>query len=637
MSDNLNALPKGYRLEEYEVVRLLGAGGFGLTYLGFDHNLDKPVAIKEYLPNDMAIRGENSSVLPKSTADQVDFDWGLNSFLAEARTLARFDNPNLIKVYRFFRAHGTGYIVMEYAEGETFSEYMTRAGLLDEGRLKAIMLPLMDGLAEVHAANFLHRDIKPGNIMIRDDGSPVLIDFGAARMAVGAKSRSLTAIVTPGYAPIEQYDTKGNQGPWTDIYALAAVAYKALTGAPPHDATGRVRRDPLVPVAKAAEGCASPAFLRAIDSALEVDEPDRPQSVAAWREMLDGAGSQAKPKQGKKPAVKQAKPDQPVMSDAAKRLAEKSMRPKTAGKAAKTTGSNPFIKAPASGSAGGNRMPAGSTPQELFDSYFDFGNSSKPAQGKARVPIGPLTPHWSYWVLVTLAMLLVVPMSFVLIVTAVKHAEIATVEKADMLGFMLGTFAALGGWALVFRSKVGVFLIFLGGAIFNVMLVTMPGSGPTGWEQFWAHLISIGISLYPVYALKKGWLKPAMAAEAAKDPPGGILVINMLLLIGSVIFSLGMIFGITVDGTEFKPFNVAMIFAFFTSTAACVSLSLIRAPYARIYALLALISWVFYLYLRSKPDGFDVGSVVFLAFFLYLLVISHLAVGRGWLRRNLDV
>jgi len=310
MTDHLNALPGGYRFEEYEIVRLLGSGGFGLTYLGYDHNLDKPVAIKEYLPNDMAVRGQDSTVLPKSTADKEDFDWGLDRFLMEARTLARFDNPHLIKVFRFFRAHGTGYIVMEYAEGETFSEYLTRHGTIGEDKLKAILLPLLSGLEEVHKADFLHRDIKPGNIMIREGGSPVLIDFGAARQAVGAKSRSVTSIVTPGYAPIEQYDTKGNQGPWTDIYALGAVAYKALTGNAPDDATGRVRRDPMIPAVRAAKAKGSAAFLAAIDAALEVDEPDRPQSVAAWRKSLLAEVAEA-PAPKPKPKPKPAKPKQP--------------------------------------------------------------------------------------------------------------------------------------------------------------------------------------------------------------------------------------------------------------------------------------------------------------------------------------
>ena len=286
MTDYLHALPPGYRIEEYELVRVLGSGGFGITYLGYDHHLDKAVAIKEYLPNDLAVRTDNNSVLPKSTQDKADYEWGLARFLNEAQTLARFDHRHIIRIHRFFRAHGTGYSVMEYAEGETLSEVLQRKGTLTEAELKAILFPILDGLEAVHEADFLHRDIKPGNIVIRDDGSPVLIDFGSARQAVAGKSRSVTAIVTPGYAPIEQYSVKGHQGPWTDIYGLGAVCYRCLTGEPPDDATERLREDPLVPAVKRCKGKASVTLLDAIDRALRVDEGERLTSVAEWRKML---------------------------------------------------------------------------------------------------------------------------------------------------------------------------------------------------------------------------------------------------------------------------------------------------------------------------------------------------------------
>ena len=283
----LHALPQGHRLQEYELVRVLGFGGFGMTYLGFDHNLDKAVAIKEYLPSDIATRTADRSVAPQASDFRDDFQWGLDRFLDEARTLARFDHRHIIKVYRFFEAHGTAYIVMEYAEGETLSAYLERKGTLTEAELKGILYPLLDGLEVVHGADFLHRDIKPGNIVLRDvDGSPVLLDFGAARQAIGAKSRSVTSIVTPGYAPIEQYSSRGHQGTWTDIYALGGVCYRALTGQVPEDATDRVRHDPLVPISQRCAGQASQAFLSAIDLALSVDEGDRPQNVAAWRAFL---------------------------------------------------------------------------------------------------------------------------------------------------------------------------------------------------------------------------------------------------------------------------------------------------------------------------------------------------------------
>ncbi len=293
-SQPLNALPQGHRLQEYELVRVLGMGGFGMTYLGFDHHLDKAVAIKEYLPSDIATRTADRSVAPQASDFRGDFQWGLERFFDEARTLARFDHRHIIKVHRFFEAHGTAYIVMEYAEGETLSAFLTRKGPLREAELKAILYPLLDGLAVVHGADFLHRDIKPGNIVLRDaDGSPVLLDFGAARQAIGAKSRSVTSIVTPGYAPIEQYSSRGHQGAWTDLYALGGVCYRALTGQVPEDATDRVRHDPLVPVSQRCAGRVSGAFLSAIDWALSVDEGDRPQRVGAWREAMEADAAAA--------------------------------------------------------------------------------------------------------------------------------------------------------------------------------------------------------------------------------------------------------------------------------------------------------------------------------------------------------
>ena len=287
MPTHLNALPDGYKLHEYELVRVLGVGGFGITYLGYDHHLDKPVAIKEYLPNDLAIRKDNTEVLAKSDTNQSDFDWGLERFLEEARVLARFDHRNLVKVYRFFEAHGTAYIVMEYVEGETLSQRLER-GSLSEAEWLQMLNPLALGLIKVHKSNFLHRDIKPANMLIRtEDDSPVLVDFGAARMAIGAHSRSITAVITPGYAPMEQYSSKGKQGPWTDIYALGAMSYKALTGTTPPDATDRVMDDELQPISQLNPNL-SPALVTAIEWSLRIRSDERPQSVEAWQASWQG-------------------------------------------------------------------------------------------------------------------------------------------------------------------------------------------------------------------------------------------------------------------------------------------------------------------------------------------------------------
>ena len=284
------ALPQGYRVQEYELVRVLGFGGFGVTYLGYDHNLDKPVAIKEFLPTDIAVRTDRQSVAPQASTFREDFNWGLERFLDEARTLARFDHRNVIKVYRYFEAHGTAYIVMEYAEGETLADFLSRKGTVNEAELKRVLMPILDGLETVHGADFLHRDIKPSNIVIRDeDASPVLLDFGAARHAVSARSRSVTTIVTPGYAPIEQYSSRGKQGPWTDIYALGAVCYKALTGENPVDSIDRLTDDPLVSVVKQCADKVDNNFLKGIDWALNVKEVDRPQSITSWEAAISTA------------------------------------------------------------------------------------------------------------------------------------------------------------------------------------------------------------------------------------------------------------------------------------------------------------------------------------------------------------
>lgn len=366
-SDHLNALPMGFRFEEHEIIRVLGSGGFGITYLGHDHNLDKAVAIKEYLPNDLAVRRGGSTVLPKSSADKEDFEWGLERFLDEARTLAKFDHRNIIKVHRFFRAHETGYILMEYAEGKTLSELLKEKRKYSEDELWAILEPLLKGLKVVHENEYLHRDIKPGNIIIRDDGSPVLIDFGSARQALGAKSRSITAIVSPGYAPLEQYSVRGNQGPWTDIYALAAVAYKCLTGKVPPDATVRIKDDPYIPVHEASEAAKPSHFLKAVDMALAPDPDDRPKDINDWLALLGGRRTAVERAAGKK-ARRQKKPSE--MSHKIDGLP----KPAIAAALVVVIGAAAYFLWPAS------EAPAPSpTPSELADAEPQAGEVGQPA------------------------------------------------------------------------------------------------------------------------------------------------------------------------------------------------------------------------------------------------------------------
>ena len=299
-----HALEPGHRLQEYEIVRLLGHGGFGITYLAYDTHLDQHVALKEYLPNDFAVRRQDTSVVAKSSTDQEDFDWGLRTFLNEAKTLARFKHPNLIQVYRYLEAHNTAYIVMEYAEGQTLSEILKAQKTLSEPDLKGLLYPLLDGLEQVHRVGILHRDIKPGNIIIRDkDQSPVLIDFGAARHALGAKSKSLTSIITAGYSPIEQYTSKGKQGPWTDIYSLGAVCYRAITGEAAEEAADRILNDELIPAVEAGKGKASDVFLRAIDASLRNRHEERPQSIEEWRAMLGGTNTEQSSETQQEPSL----------------------------------------------------------------------------------------------------------------------------------------------------------------------------------------------------------------------------------------------------------------------------------------------------------------------------------------------
>ena len=283
------ALPLGFPLQEYTIEAVLGVGGFGITYLARDNNLQCRVAIKEYLPNDLAIRLDGKTVIPRSDGDADNYRIGLARFLAEARVLATFRHHNIVRVARFFEAHQTAYMVMDYEHGESLRSWREKHGPPDEATLKRMFLPLLDGLETVHAAGVVHRDIKPANIYVRDaDGSLVLLDFGAARQTAGGASKSLTSIVTPGYAPFEQYHARGAQGPWSDLYALAGVLYWLVTGQKPLEAPSRVKSDSMAPAAAAGAGRFSPGFLAAIDWALTVDEETRPRSVAEFRPALLG-------------------------------------------------------------------------------------------------------------------------------------------------------------------------------------------------------------------------------------------------------------------------------------------------------------------------------------------------------------
>jgi formylglycine-generating enzyme required for sulfatase activity len=288
-----HALPTGYTLLWYRIERVLGRGGFGITYLAVDTNLDRRVAIKEYLPMELAERGEGQTVRPVGPDRAELYAWGLDRFITEARTLAKFSHPNVVRVHSVFEANGTAYMTMEYEQGEGLDSLLGQRRLTREDQLLVLLLPLLDGLEHVHQIGYIHRDIKPGNIFIRADGSPVLLDFGSTRMALGRHGPALTRLATYGYAPCEQYDDEhGKQGPWTDIYALGATLYTAIAGRPPADAIARVtarlegRPDPLRPAAELARDRFSARFLQAVDAALGLLPRERPVDIAAWRGMF---------------------------------------------------------------------------------------------------------------------------------------------------------------------------------------------------------------------------------------------------------------------------------------------------------------------------------------------------------------
>ena len=291
MIDHIHALPEGYSLQEYVVTGTLGFGGFGITYSAHDTNLDMQVAIKEYLPSELAVRLEGSTVSAKSQQDRESFDWGLERFIDEGRAVARFNHPNIIRIHRFFEQNGTGYIVMELIEGNTLAEHLEQQRTLTESQLRAWLWPILDGLKVVHASGYIHRDIKPQNIMMNPDGVPILLDFGAARLAVGGRTQSMTSIMTPGFAPLEQYQTRG-QGPWTDVYALGAVMYKCIAGKKPQDALDRVTDDQLEPADSQTAHVYSPGLLTGILAALTISASDRPQSIVAWLSILEGQASE---------------------------------------------------------------------------------------------------------------------------------------------------------------------------------------------------------------------------------------------------------------------------------------------------------------------------------------------------------
>lgn len=287
----LVALPDGTELAgDYKIVRVLGAGGFGVTYLAEENSLSRLVSIKEYFPSDFAWRGDDLAATPRSEGCRGDYQWGLDRFIDEGQTLAKFNHPNIVRVYRVFRANNTAYMVLHFEEGKSLKTWLKDLGRAPRQKeLDAMIAPMLDALDTIHKADFLHRDIAPDNIIIRNNGEPVLIDFGAARSDIAAhsKTKTVSALVKPGYSPYEQYaETSRQQGPWTDIYALSATLYHAVAGKRPPDSPSRMLKDEMQPVREAALGGYRASFLDAIQQGLSLAIDGRPRSVAAWRGAL---------------------------------------------------------------------------------------------------------------------------------------------------------------------------------------------------------------------------------------------------------------------------------------------------------------------------------------------------------------
>ena len=287
------ALGAGYEILWYTIERVLGQGGFGITYLAHDRNLERSVAIKEYLPTSFAYRHADYSVKPITGDHRENFSWGLGSFLKEAQTLARFSHPNIVRVHSVFEENNTAYMVMEYEHGRNLGSVYQQRSHLDQKFFDQVFFPIFDGLKEIHNFGFIHRDIKPANIYIRDDNTPVLIDFGSARQTSQQQTGEMTTLVSHGYTPLEQYSANyGDQGPWTDIYALAATMYEGVAGQKPEESLGRAgslmrtKQDSLIRLDTQDYPQFNQMFLDAVYAGLKLEPEGRPRNLQEWSELF---------------------------------------------------------------------------------------------------------------------------------------------------------------------------------------------------------------------------------------------------------------------------------------------------------------------------------------------------------------
>ena len=281
-------LPDGYQLENYRIASVLSCGGFSIVYLAYDEN-DQPVAIKEYLPSHLALRLEGDELPTIDEANVAAFRYGMRCFFEEGRALAGLSHPNVVRVLNFFRANETVYMVMRYERGRTLQEHiLARRGRMKEAFIRQIFSELLNGLREVHRNKLLHLDIKPANIYIRNDRTPVLLDFGAARQTLSQETRKLNAMYTPGFAPPEQYRDRSQLGPWSDIYAIGASLFSCIAGAAPQAADQRLEKDRYAASTRLWADRYSRPLLETIDWCLELDHMKRPQSVFALQKVLLG-------------------------------------------------------------------------------------------------------------------------------------------------------------------------------------------------------------------------------------------------------------------------------------------------------------------------------------------------------------
>ncbi|MBC7786723.1 MAG: serine/threonine protein kinase [Methylophilaceae bacterium] len=279
------ALPAGYQLQDYEIRKVLSSGGFSFVYLARDKD-KKTVAIKEYLPTSIAVRADGATVLPNAD-DVALFRHGLKCFFDEGLSLAKIDHKNIVRVINFFRENETVYMVMQYERGKSLQDYILGQNeLVSEQFIRRVFGELSNGLREVHTQKLLHLDIKPANIYIRLDGSPVLLDFGSARQALSENQAKIAPSYTPGFASPEQYYDRKLLGPWSDIYSIGATMYSCLTRTSPLAANQRIKNDLLVPAVKLGKGIYSQNLLAIIDKCLSLDYLARPQSVFSLQKAL---------------------------------------------------------------------------------------------------------------------------------------------------------------------------------------------------------------------------------------------------------------------------------------------------------------------------------------------------------------